>query len=130
MGSWDGFIYCLTADSGDTVWTYPTGARVQPSPAVFDGKVYVGSYNEHVYCLDADSGDVVWQFHAPGPGTSASIGSSPAVAYGNVYIGSYNNKVYCLPLTDPDNNKIIEENEVVWNYPTGGNVESSSTERE
>ena len=38
----------------DKIWNYTTGALVDSSPAVVDGKVYVGSADHNVYCLDAE----------------------------------------------------------------------------
>ena len=51
-----------TSDAPDTnnvLWNYTTSDSVYSSPAVVDGKVYIGSYDGKVYCLDADNGKVV-----------------------------------------------------------------------
>ena len=66
------------------------------SPAVADGKVYVGSGDNKVYCLDAvGNGDgttnVIWDYT-----TGNNVLSSPAVADGKVYVGSYDDKVYAF----------------------------------
>ena len=36
--------------------------RVSSSPAVADGKVYVGSYDSKVYCLNAATGAHIWNY--------------------------------------------------------------------
>jgi outer membrane protein assembly factor BamB len=61
------------------------------SPAVADGKVYVGDYNHDVYCLEASSSTLIWQY-----ATNGRVRSSPAVAYGNVYVGSADGNVYAF----------------------------------
>ena len=61
------------------------------SPAVADGKVYMGSYDGKVYCLNASTGAKIWSYT-----TGGEVESSPAVAYGNVYVGAYDNKVYAF----------------------------------
>ena len=61
------------------------------SPAVADGKVYVGSNDTKVYALNALTGALVWNYT-----TGAEVISSPAVADGKVYVGSYDDKIYCL----------------------------------
>jgi hypothetical protein len=81
----------LNAATGAFIWSYTTDGPVTSSPAVADGKVYVGSYDGKVYCLNADTGAFIWNYT-----TGSNIHSSPAVADGKVYIGSYDDKVYCF----------------------------------
>ena len=81
------------------------------SPAVADGRVYVGSGDDKVYCLDASTGTQVWNYT-----TGNIVDSSPAVADGRVYVGSYDGRVYCLDASTGAQ---------VWNYTTGNYVFSS-----
>ena len=73
------------------IWNYTPGGDVISSPAVADGKVYVGSYDNNVYCLDAATGANIWNYT-----TGGWVWSSPAVADGKVYVGSNDDNVYCL----------------------------------
>jgi parallel beta-helix repeat protein len=94
-----------------TQWTYTTGDGVYSSPAVADGKVYVGSLDGKVYCLDALTGAHIWNY------TTGQVYSSPAVSDGRVYVGSYMPfKVYCLDAATGAH---------IWNYTTGGQIWSS-----
>jgi len=43
IGTEYGNVYCLNASSGERVWSYSTGATVNPSAAVAGGYVYVAS---------------------------------------------------------------------------------------
>jgi hypothetical protein len=61
------------------------------SPAVADGKVYVGSEDGCVYCLNASTGEKIWSYT-----TGGNVNSSPAVADGKVYVGSYDYNVYAF----------------------------------
>jgi outer membrane protein assembly factor BamB len=81
------------------------------SPAVVDGKVYVGSYDGNVYCLDASTGNLAWKYT-----TGDIVSSSPAVANGKVYVGSQDSNVYCLDASTGN---------LAWKYTTGGWVVSS-----
>jgi parallel beta-helix repeat protein len=113
VGSADGNVYCLDAATGDRIWNYTTGSSVGSSPAVADGKVYVGSMSpdNNVYCLDAATGDRIWNYTTGDP-----VESSPAVVDGKVYVGSGDDNVYCLDaLTGA----------LIWNYTTGIGVRSS-----
>src|SRR5437867_4419034 len=91
-----GFIYCLDATTGQKVWQVPTKQEVYCSPAVVDGRVYVGeglheNTDSLFRCLDAKTGDLLWQFktssHAEGP---------PTVKDGRVYFGAGDDGLYCL----------------------------------
>jgi len=81
----------LDAISGAKVWNFTTGDWVESSPAVADGKVYVGSDDSNVYCLDALNGVQVWKYT-----TGDWVYSSPAVADGMVFLGSYDGSVYAF----------------------------------
>ena len=91
-----GFIYCLDATTGKAIWQKPTNQEVYCSPAVVDGRVYVGEgLHENTgslfRCLDARNGDLLWQFktnsHAEGP---------PTIKDSRVYFGAGDDGLYCL----------------------------------
>jgi len=72
-------------------WQFATRGRVISSPALADGKVYVGSTDGNLYAVDAGTGEQKWKFK-----TGARIVSSPAVADGLVVIGSYDGAYYAV----------------------------------
>jgi hypothetical protein len=41
----------LDAETGDMIWSYTTGRLVHSSPAVANGKIYIGSYDSKIYCF-------------------------------------------------------------------------------
>ena len=109
-------IVCLDASDGSLIWSYGGMADdVYSSPAVADGKVFVGDERIGIVCLDASDGSLIWSYRPPGwlPG----MNSSPAVADGRVFIGSRNHKLYCFNASDGT---------VIWSYETGGWIEVSS----
>jgi len=67
------------------------GDKVQSSPVVSGGYVYVRSDDKKIYCLNVKTGAKVWQYE-----TEGLIYSSPTVSGDKVYVGSTDNKVYCL----------------------------------
>jgi outer membrane protein assembly factor BamB len=102
----------LAPEDNNIFWNYTTGGVVHSSPAVIDGKVYVGSgHNNKMYCLNAYTGEFIWNYTAGG-----RVYSSPAVADGKVYFGSYDDKIYCLY----SNNGTWK-----WDYDIGGSTASS-----
>jgi outer membrane protein assembly factor BamB len=64
---------------------------VESSPAIVDGRVYVGSNDGRFYVLDVASGAKLWEFNAGAP-----LSASPAVAEGRIVIGSQDGKLYCF----------------------------------
>ncbi|MGH8285950.1 MAG: PQQ-binding-like beta-propeller repeat protein, partial [Steroidobacteraceae bacterium] len=61
VGSRDGAVYALDAQSGRTLWRYATGDLVMATPAVRGKLLLVGSFDKHVYALDAATGEVIWK---------------------------------------------------------------------
>ena len=107
-----GYSESPAPNTNQTQWTYTTGDYVFSSPAVVDGKVYVGSEDNKTYCLNALTGALIWNYT-----TGAPVRSSPAVVDGKVYVGSMDNKTYCLnALTGA----------LIWNYTTGWVLSSPS----
>jgi cysteine-rich repeat protein/parallel beta-helix repeat protein len=93
-------------------WSFETGGNVRSSPAVVDGKVFVGSDDGFVYCFDAKTGNVIWKLAIRG-----SVFSSPAVVNGMVFVGStYDGILYSLD---------AETGDIYWMFPLGGSIFSS-----
>ena len=93
------------------IWKYQTGGgAVTSSPAIVNGKVYVGSYDKNLYCLDAYTGSLLWKFE-----TGFRIASSPAVAGNKVYLGPDDGYVYCL---DANTGALVWKKAVGGFYPS------------
>jgi len=99
--------------SCEPLWTAPAGEFVVSSPAVANGRVYVGSGDALLYAFDANGCNqptcsFLWRGEAVG--AQAAMLSAPAVANGLVYVGENNgmvevfdangcNNTICLPVT-------------------------------
>ena len=57
-------VDALDAATGRPIWSYPTGARVDSPPTIFQGRVLFGSADGRVYCLRLSDGEQIWTFHA------------------------------------------------------------------
>jgi len=91
VGGRDKLVHCLNAKTGKGIWTFPTRARVESSPAVSANRVYVGSNDGHFYVLDVAKGTKLWDFEAGAP-----LSASPAIASGRIVIGSQDGRLYCF----------------------------------
>src|ERR1041385_4971150 len=90
VGGRDKMVHGLTS-AGKEAWTFTTRARVESSPAIADGRVFVGSNDGRFYVLNLTSGAKVWEFDAGGP-----LAASPAIANGRIVIGSQDGKLFCF----------------------------------
>jgi len=57
-------VHALDANSGNALWSYTTGGRVDSPPTIYKGRVLFGSADGYVYCLRASDGELVWRFRA------------------------------------------------------------------
>jgi len=101
----NGYSTSDAPDTNNVKWSYYLGVSVA-SPAVADGKVYVGTNDKKVYCLDADTGNQIWNYSTD----DGVYLSSPAVADGKVYINEAD-EVLCLDAGTGSQ---------IWSYTSGG----------
>ncbi|MHC4401585.1 MAG: outer membrane protein assembly factor BamB family protein [Planctomycetota bacterium] len=57
-------IHAIDADSGNKLWSFTAGGRVDSPPTVWQGNVLFGSADGHVYCLRSEDGALAWRFRA------------------------------------------------------------------
>jgi outer membrane protein assembly factor BamB len=64
FGSVHGAVHCLSADTGEEIWSVPVGEPVIFQPAVVHGRVYVGTDSGSLICLETgdpnDDGWLMW----------------------------------------------------------------------
>lgn len=114
----DGRISAFDSRTGEPRWTFETGVELPlawghesgdiyiSSPALVDGRIYVGAGDGGVHALEAASGRQLWR-----ASTGGRVRSSPAVAGDMVYVGSMDGVVHALR---------AETGEVAWTYRTLG----------
>ena len=90
LGGRDKLVHGITT-AGKAVWTFPTRARVESSPAIAGGRVFVGSNDGMFYVLNLTNGNKLWEFNAGGP-----LSASPAIANGRIVIGSQDGRLFCF----------------------------------
>jgi outer membrane protein assembly factor BamB len=90
VGGRDKMVHGLTL-AGKAAWTFTTRARVESSPGIAGGRVFVGSNDGRFYVLNLSTGAEVWEFNAGAP-----LSASPAIANGRIVIGSQDGRLYCF----------------------------------
>lgn len=93
VGSHDGSVYRLSAESGAVRWTFETGGWVE-QPAVTEDGVYVGSRDSNLYAVERDTGETRWEREV-----SSWVRPRPTVRDGVVYatdLGTGGGAVYAF----------------------------------
>jgi len=90
VGGRDKLVHGISL-TGKGIWNFATRARVESSPAIADGRVFVGSNDGRFYVLNLSNGNKVWEFNAGAP-----LSASPAIAKGRIVIGSQDGRLYCF----------------------------------
>lgn len=90
VGGRDKMVHGISL-AGKGIWTFATRARVESSPAIADGRVFVGSNDGRFYVLNLTNGAKVWEFNAGAP-----LSASPAIANSRIIIGSQDGRLYCF----------------------------------
>ncbi|HEV8594646.1 MAG TPA: PQQ-binding-like beta-propeller repeat protein, partial [Thermoplasmata archaeon] len=94
LGGTDGKLHYVNARNGSEEWSVlvepgASSTGIASSPAVFDGRAYVGTFNEsvggkgQVVAVNLNNGTIAWSYDAPG----VVHQSTPAVLRGNLYVG-------------------------------------------
>jgi outer membrane protein assembly factor BamB len=90
LGGRDKMVHGLTL-AGKAAWTFTTRSRVESSPAIAGGRVFIGSNDGRFYVLNVTNGAKLWEFDA-----GAALSASPAIANGRIVIGSQDGRLYCF----------------------------------
>lgn len=110
LGSPDGNIYALDAETGDVRWTVETESPVATTPALTDETAFVGTQDGSAYAIDRRSGETRWTATVADDG---GVRAAPAVADGTVYAGTTNGTVGAFD---------AEDGTPRWQFDVGGEV--------
>ena len=90
-GGRQGRLYAFEADTGDSVWSFPTDGPIWSAPAVSAGTVYFGTLGKVIFAVSVDNGQEVWRFE-----TGGAVVASPLIMGGRVYVGDFDSVFYAL----------------------------------
>ncbi len=85
------FLYKFDKLSGEKLWSYNTGNRVEASPVVAGSKVVVANMRGDLALVNRANGKAEWTYEI-----GSQIISNPAVAGGRMFVGAYDGNVYCF----------------------------------
>ncbi|MCA9071142.1 MAG: PQQ-binding-like beta-propeller repeat protein, partial [Planctomycetaceae bacterium] len=55
-------LNALDEKTGELVWSYTAGGRIDSPPTIWEGRALFGSADGWVYCVRADNGELIWRF--------------------------------------------------------------------
>jgi len=109
-----GYSSCKLGSNFTPAWIYKMADGTRSSPAVANGKVFIGCNDCCLYSLKKDTtkpdGDLLWKIQ-----TAGKIFASPVVAHGRVFVSSMDGYLYALK-EDPKN---PPEGEALWKFFLG-----------
>jgi len=108
VGSGDGQLHALRADSGAVMWTFKADGRIRGSPRVKDGTLVFGTIRGSVYAVSVADGRQRWRFETDGYRIDSaaagfdrtSVIASAAFSDDVVYIGGRDGRFYALSIAD------------------------------
>lgn len=112
VGSTDGNVYAVDAESGDEEWRFPPEGQVRTTPAVADGMVYVAGRDGGLSALERATGAHRWTTLVD----EGFVLSHPTVAGGSLYVASRRGELHAVDAATGD---------VRWRYELGGRGLSS-----
>lgn len=112
VGSFDGFLYALDANSGYTLWRFRTNGPIVSSPMAAGDSVYIASTDGKLYAINTSTGKERWQANL-----DKAIVGSPIVQGNFVYIGSTDGAFYCFD---------TRTGKQIWKFQTGGQITSTA----
>jgi outer membrane protein assembly factor BamB len=78
-------------DSLDLVWKFKTHGKIESSPAIEHGLVFIGSDDANTYAIDLVKGHKVWEYR-----TGGAVEAAPCVVDGVVFVGSSDGFLYAI----------------------------------
>ena len=95
-------------DRLELAWASKTSGPIKSSPAIVEGRVFVGSSDANVYALDLETGRRIWSCK-----TGDAVEAPVCVVGGAAYVGALDGWLYALDCNDGS---------LHWKYQTGGQI--------
>ena len=87
----NGFVSGHLPEQLSLVWRFKAGDEIKSSPAIVEGRVYIGSWDKHVYSLDLQTGKQIWSAILDN-----MVEASPTLVDNVLYIGTLAGTLYAL----------------------------------
>jgi len=103
-----GFVTGNLPEQLSLAWRFKAGDEVKSSPAIVQGRVYIGSSDKHIYALDVKTGKQIWSTVL-----DDAVEASPTLVDNVLYIGTLAGTLYALDAGSGTQR---------WTFSTGGKL--------
>lgn len=79
----DGFVYCVSSQTGTQLWKFRAGESVDSSPVICGNRVVVGSEDGFLYVLDLETGKSIQSYDVGGEVTCSPLVSGKYLVVGD-----------------------------------------------
>lgn len=101
FGGGDGFLYCVSLDTGRVQWRYETRNPHVSRPTLSQGRVLITTSDDTVYALDSGTGKWLWHYKRKNAATATILGASaPLVDGTQVLVGLSDGFLVALSLEE------------------------------
>ena len=91
IGGRDKKIHAISRSTGEAVWKFKTGGRVESAPILFTDALVCGSSDGRLYALDLKDGKEIWKVDL-----GESLVAAASYAKGTILIGSEDGTLFAL----------------------------------
>jgi outer membrane protein assembly factor BamB len=91
IGSRDKHLHAIARTSGEALWKFRTGGRVEGSPILFRNGVVFGSTDGRLYAATLDAGTEVWRLEL-----GEALVASPAFGAGQIVVSGEKGTVFAI----------------------------------
>ncbi|MBL0356103.1 MAG: PQQ-binding-like beta-propeller repeat protein [Chitinophagaceae bacterium] len=97
-GMGDGYLYAVSATTGNLKWKFKTGGPVHTAPVVDEKRVYFGSFDGNVYAANINTGKQWWKFKTVGHVyfPTGEVQGNPTLMNNTVVVGARDYNVYAI----------------------------------
>ena len=106
-GTGESGMLSLDPETGDILWNFKTKGEVMPTPAYYEGTVYITTGDSHLYAVDPETGEENWSLEL---GHIVSM-SSPNIKDGILYVGGGAPEPYTFSAVDLDTQEMLWQTE-------------------
>ncbi len=89
IGNEDKYTYCFNRSTGELIWRFNSGSRINASPVIAGDRVLTANMRGDLHILDLQTGEALWTYEL-----GSAITGNPAVSGGRFYVAAADGYIY------------------------------------
>jgi outer membrane protein assembly factor BamB len=91
IGNEDKYTYCFNRFTGELIWRFNSGSRINASPVIAGDRVLVANMRGDLHILDITDGNALWTYEL-----GSAITGNPAISSERFFIAAADGYIYCF----------------------------------